>query len=175
MKRRYRRRLTISRAAGLLLVVYLLFRVWYIARIPTSSDALPAGAHHIARVIDGDTLLLTNGARVRLLGVDTPETVKRGCPVQAWGPEATAFTRQFVSKGYVRLQFDRERVDRHGRFLAYVWVDQRMLNDELVRAGLARAEPWYRYADAMKRRFRRSEAEAKAARRGIWSAVGDDL
>ncbi|MFV2065855.1 MAG: thermonuclease family protein [Pirellulales bacterium] len=175
MKRRFRRRFTISSAAGFLFVAYLLFRVWYVARTPVTHDALDAGSHRIARVVDGDTLLLMNGARVRLQGVDTPETVKPAHPVEAWGPEATAFTRRFVSGGYVRLEFDRERLDRHGRFLAYVWVDRRMLNEELVRAGLARAEPRYRYSDAMKRRFLRAEAEAKVAGRGIWSGSDGDL
>ena len=70
-----------------------------------------------------------------LMGVDTPETVKEDTPVQPWGPEATQFTREFVGDGNsdVRLQFDRERTDRFGRYLAYVWVGDRMLNEELLR------------------------------------------
>jgi micrococcal nuclease len=103
--------------------------------------------------------------------VDTPETVKPNHPVEPWGPQASEFTRQFVAGGPVRLEFDRERLDRYGRFLAYVWVGGRMLNEELLRAGLARMEPQYRYARTVKERFRRAEEEAKAAGRGIWSGL----
>ena len=110
----------------------------------------------------------------RTIRVDAPETVQPKHPIEPFGPQASQFARQFVDQGggAVRLQFDRERVDKYGRFLAYVWVGERMLNEELVRAGLATAETGYRYAASMKTRFRRAEDEAKAARRGIWSAGG---
>jgi micrococcal nuclease len=123
----------------------------------------------VQRVVDGDTLLLDRGVRLRLMGVDTPETVKPNVAVESFGPEATQFTRDFVAGGRVRLQFDQERVDRFGRWLAYVWVDDRLLNEELLRAGLARWEPQFHYSLAMKTRFRRAEAAARSAGRGIWS------
>lgn len=126
--------------------------------------------YRVQRAVDGDTLLLANRARVRLIGVDAPETVKPHHPIEAWGPEASAFTKQFVAGGIVQLQFDHERLDKYHRYLAYVWVDGRMLNEELVRAGLARVELNYHYAPTMKTRFRRAEAEARAAHRGIWSS-----
>lgn len=132
-------------------------------------ETLAEGTYRVQRVVDGDTLLLKNDARIRLIGVDTPETVKPNHPVEPFGPEAKAFTEEFVAGGEVRLQFDRERLDKHGRFLAYAWVGDRMLNEELARAGLARAELHFHYSSAMKKRFQRAEAEAKAARRGIWS------
>lgn len=138
---------------------------------PRHPESLAEGVYRVGRVVDGDTLLLANGARVRLIGADTPETVKPNHPVEPFGSEATRFTRQFVADGgsTVRLQFDRERLDRYDRFLAYVWVGQRMLNEELIRAGLATAETGFRYSLAMKTRFRRAENDARAARRGIWS------
>jgi micrococcal nuclease len=126
----------------------------------------------VERVVDGDTVLLANGARVRLIGVDTPEAAYDGRPAEPWAREATQFTERFVAEGRVLLRFDRERVDRHGRFLAYVWVGERMLNEELLRAGLARARTEFRYRDSVKRTFRRAEAEARDARRGIWSTSG---
>jgi len=134
-------------------------------------EVLSEGTYRVERVVDGDTLLLANRARVRLQGVDTPETVKPNHPVERFGPEASEFTRRFVAGagGAVRLQFDRERIDKYGRFLAYVWTGDRMLNEELLREGLATAETGFRYSNAMKTRFRRAEDEARAARRGIWS------
>lgn len=129
------------------------------------------GEPHVQRVVDGDTLLLTDGTRIRLIGADTPETVKRDSPVEAFGPEATEFTEQFVARdgGRVRLEYDRERVDRYGRTLAYVYVGDEMLNEELIRHGLATAQTQYNYSRVMKDRFRRAEEEAKAAGLGLWS------
>jgi len=132
-------------------------------------DALEEGNYSVQRVVDGDTLLLANGARVRLQGIDCPESVKPDHPVEAWGPEAADFTRDFLGTGEVRLRFDRERIDQYGRFLAYVYVDDRMLNEQLVRAGLATFEPGFNYSYSMKRLLERAEEEAKAQRRGIWS------
>jgi micrococcal nuclease len=150
--------------------ILVLVAAWrYFSTPPAPPDALAEGLYDVRRVVDGDTLLLTNHARIRLIGADTPETVKPNHPVEPWGPEASEFTRQFVAGKQVRLEFDRERVDKYNRFLAYVWVGERMLNEELIRAGLARAELQYHYSSAKKTRFRRAEAEAKSAGRGIWS------
>ena len=125
--------------------------------------------HHVVRVVDGDTLLVDPHARVRLIGVNAPETVKPDWPVEPWGPEASAFTKQFVSGGTVRLEFDDEPLDAYDRYLAYVWVDDRMLNEALLRAGLARFEPDFHYSSAMKRRFRQAQDEARRKHLGIWS------
>jgi micrococcal nuclease len=137
---------------------------------PTASGSFKSSSSRVARVVDGDTLKLVNHKEsIRLIGVDTPETVKRNCPVQPWGPEATQFTKDFVAGGAIRLEYDGDTRDKYGRILAYVWVGDRMLNEELLRAGLARAEMQYHYSKDMKSRFRRAEAEARVARRGIWS------
>jgi micrococcal nuclease len=144
-------------------------RLWTASELPLEPAPLPADVVQVEYVYDGDTLRVAPGERVRLIGVDTPETVKRDHPVEPFGPEATQFTRDFVAGGQVRLEFDRERIDRYGRHLAYVWVEGRMLNEELLRAGLGRFEPEYHYSEAMKRRFRLAQDEARSARRGIWS------
>jgi micrococcal nuclease len=130
---------------------------------------LPEGLYRVAKVVDGDTLVLTNGAHVRLIGCNAPETVKPFHPAEPWGPDAKEFTTRFVRRGEVRLQFGQERIDKYGRLLAYVWVDDELLNEALIRAGLARASPQYKYSAAMKLRFLAAEAAAKAERRGIWS------
>jgi len=150
------------------IALLVLYRAWDGLWRPLPPEALGEASYAVRRVVDGDTLLLANGARVRLIGVDAPETVKPDWPVEPWGPEASEFTRSFVAAGEVRLQFDRERVDRFDRFLAYVWVGDRMLNEELLRAGLARFERGFRYSQTMKRRFGNAEEEAKIERRGIW-------
>lgn len=152
-----------------LLAVLVVYRLYGERAAPPAAPYLTEGIHRVERVIDGDTLRVAPGATVRLIGVNTPETVKHDHPVEPWGPEASAFTKAFVSAGNVRLQFDRERIDQHGRFLAYVWVEDRLLNEELARRGLARYEPQYHYSPAMKRRFRLAERAAREERLGIWS------
>jgi micrococcal nuclease len=124
---------------------------------------LAEGEHRVSAVIDGDTIELVGKARVRLIGVDSPEST------EPLGPEASEFTRRFTEGGTVRIEVDRERVDRFGRFLAYVWVGDRMLNEELVRAGLARYEPKYQYSAAMKRRYKLAQEDARARGVGLWA------
>ena len=66
---------------------------------PTGRDVLTEGVHPVQRVVDGDTLLMVGGARVRLEGVDTPETVREDYPVEPWGPEASAVHEKVRSAG----------------------------------------------------------------------------
>lgn len=129
------------------------------------------GLYLVERVVDGDTLRLIGGETVRLIGVDAPESVKPHHPVEPFGPEATRFLRNLIAEAgnKVHLEFDSPLRDKYGRLLAYVWVGDKLANEELIRAGLARAEMEYSYSLAMKQRFSRAEAEAKAAKRGIWS------
>lgn len=125
----------------------------------------------VLRVVDGDTIVVQDGQslrRVRLKCVDTPETVDPRKPIQFYGPEASAFTKQKLSQKRVRLEFDsRDRVDRYHRALAYVFLeDGTLLNRELVGAGYARTT---RYPCRYRAEFRRLEQEACESRRGLWS------
>jgi len=131
--------------------------------------AFPPGEYRVVRVVDGDTILLEGKRYVRLIGVDTPETKHPDRPTEFYGPEAAAFTHRRVSGKNVRVTFDRERTDRHGRFLAYVYIDGKLLNEELIRGGYGRASLRFPYSDTMKERFRTAEAAATQARLGIWS------
>jgi endonuclease YncB( thermonuclease family) len=140
---------------------------------PTGRDVLTEGVHRVRRVVDGDTLLMQSGARVRLEGIDTPETVRENHPVEPWGPEASAFTKEFVKQagGRVKLTFAGERLDDFGRYLAFVWDGDKMLNEELVRAGLAEARLGWHFSSTLKRRLRLAQEDAQRAKRGIWSGV----
>jgi len=137
-----------------------------------SPKQIGEGPFRVRRVVDGDTLLLEDRTRVRLIGVNTPEmTTNNGGP-QPWAVEATKFTESFIKGKNIYLQFDRERLDPYERTLAYVQVGDRMLNEELVRAGLARVPGHYRYRASARRRFEQLRDEARAAKRGIWSGGG---
>ena len=161
------------RSTGLVLLTMTVLAVvaWTLARESTLPPESMSG--RVARVVDGDTLLMQDGRRVRLLGIDTPETKHPTKPPQPWGEEASAFTRELAEGQPVRLEFDRERTDKYGRTLAWVWIEdtgtQRLLNRELVAAGLSPAvlisplRPDYRAA------LIAAEREAKADARGLWS------
>ena len=82
----------------------------------------------VDRVVDGDTFVAkkSNGEqiKVRLIGVDTPETVKPNTPVQPYGKEASNYSKQHLNNKDVYLEYDKEKEDRYGRTLAYVWLDE---------------------------------------------------
>lgn len=167
---RYRARRPLVVVGLILLLLFLRFLASDVSQ-PPLPQSLSEGTYRVQRVVDGDTLVLEGGARVRLIGADTPETVKPDHPVEPFGPEAARYTEQFIAdaRGEVRLQMDRERKDRFDRFLAYVFAGDRMLNEELIREGLATARTEFNYSPSIKRRFRQAEDEARSAGRGIWS------
>ncbi|WP_338668709.1 thermonuclease family protein [Pseudodesulfovibrio methanolicus] len=123
------------------------------------------------RALDGDSLRVDHAGEVlevRLIGVDAPEYR------QEYSRKARDFSRRFCRGKTLRLEFDRERRDRYGRTLAYVYADGRMLNEELVRAGLAvplRIKPNTRYCD----RIKQAEEEARREKRGFWIKGGLDM
>jgi micrococcal nuclease len=141
--------------------------------VPTRSPgALDNGVYEVLRVVDGDTFLLKKDRlRVRLQGVDTPETVKKNTAVEDWGPEATEFTKQFITDANFKIDVtvDGEGVDQHGRHLAFVWHEGRLLNEELISNGLARAKLGYDYSQRMKDRLRSAQDRARRQKLGIWS------
>ncbi len=121
----------------------------------------------VVRVVDGDTLLLDRRERVRLIGVDTPETVDPRRPVQRFGKEASAFTKRMVEGKKVRLEYDQDRKDRYGRTLAFVYLeDGTFLNAEIVKQGygFAYTQFPFKYLEE----FRGYEREAREAQRGLW-------
>ena len=125
----------------------------------------------VARVIDGDTFILAGGDRVRLIGVDTPETRHPTRPVGCYGPEASDFLRRLIEGGRVRLEYDpRLSADRWGRILAYVSTPYPALDvgAEILRRGFGSV---YRRSRFERReRYLAIEREARAARRGLWGA-----
>jgi micrococcal nuclease len=134
--------------------------------------ALAPGVYEVDRVVDGDTLDLRQPHyRIRLQGVDTPETVRPDWPVEPWAPEASAFAKEFVdeARGRVRVEIDGETRDKYGRHLAFIWNGERMLNEELVRKGLARATLQYDFGIRKKDLLRDAERKAKKEHLGIWS------
>lgn len=139
-----------------------------------SSGSAPGGSLTVpvSRVVDGDTFEISvNGGTddVRLIGVDTPETVKPGEPVECFGPQASEYANRLLDGRTVRLEFDQERRDVYDRLLAYAYIGDRFVNAELVRGGYARTleiEPNTSHAEELAR----LEEDAGAAGRGLWGA-----
>jgi micrococcal nuclease len=143
---------------------------------PTEAVAL------VTRVVDGDTFEARVGGEeedVRLIGVDTPETVKPGAPVECFGPQASGFAQRLLEGRRLRLVFGEERRDPYDRLLAYAYLDPafeahapdrpRFVNAALVRLGLAETltiPPNDRFAPLL----RRLELRAARAGRGLWGS-----
>ncbi len=136
---------------------------------PERAFELPPRWAVVTRAVDGDTLLLEGGERVRLFGVNTPETKVPNQPPQPFGMEATAFTSSLVNGRQIRLEFDMERFDKYGRTLAYVYVGEVFLNEALIQEGLSAAHLQYPFRSDMKRRFASAERLARDQKKGIWS------
>lgn len=113
------------------------------AATPSGSVAFAANAT-VERVVDGDTIVVKIDGRrdrVRLIGIDTPETKKENTPVQCFGPEATAYTTELLPEGTpIHLERDKVARDDYDRLLAYVYVagNRTFVNLEVVRHGFAR-------------------------------------
>ncbi|TFH18800.1 MAG: thermonuclease [Acidimicrobiales bacterium] len=143
----------------------------------TGSDrGVGTGAATVAHVVDGDTIDVQIGEReerVRLIGIDTPETKKPNSPIECFGPEASAFTASLLPIG-TRVRIERDLVGRddYGRLLGYVYldgIDGTFVNMEIIRQGYATPltiEPNSTYA----REFAQAATDAEAAGLGLWTA-----
>lgn len=137
--------------------------------------------HYVKKVFDGDTILLAQGEKVRLLGIDTPEmhdsdkllrdSRRSGESIQAikkLGRRSYQFTRDLLEGKMVSLEFDVQRHDKYGRLLAYVYLeDGTFVNARIIEEGYAdlmTIPPNLKYADLFKELLQ----EARSARRGLW-------
>jgi micrococcal nuclease len=141
---------------------------------PSTPPAAPPGTGVVVAVVDGDTLevrIAGRVERVRLLGIDTPETVDPDRPVECHGPEASALTHELLPDGAtVRLERDEEARDHFGRLLAYVFRDDgTFVNEALLAAGAAEVLS-IRPNDAYAARLAAAADSARAAGAGMWSA-----
>lgn len=162
-----------GRAGSIVLLVaafVVLLRPWEADRSPEAGP--PSAAARVLRVVDGDTLRVRIGGKVedvRLIGVDTPETVDPEEPVQCFGPRASRFSKRLAGGQRVRLVFGAERRDAYGRLLAHAYIGHRWLNAMLLRRGLARVlsiPPNTRHRAL----FERLALGAARAGRGLWGA-----
>jgi micrococcal nuclease len=121
----------------------------------------------VVRVVDGDTVEIEGGQKVRYIGMDTPETVDPRKAVQCFGKEASTENQSLVEGKEVELEKDVSETDKYGRLLRYVWLDGTMINEKLVLEGYARLDtvpPDVKYSQ----KFINAEGMAKANNLGLW-------
>lgn len=125
-------------------------------------------------VVDGDTIILKDGRHVRYIGIDSPEIAHNNHRAEPMGNEARAMNRELVDGWKLRLDFDREKKDRHGRTLAYVYrSDGLFVNAALLEKGVAHV--LYRFPNIGQETLLLSAQRAAMERgRGIWQRVKED-
>lgn len=135
----------------------------------TSATAIVAQEWHTVKwVNDGDTIVLSNGKRVRYIGINAPEIDHDNHRAQPFGYESRSYNKDAVFNRKIRLEFDRERQDRYGRLLAYLFLpDGTFLNQALLQKGYAYflfKKPNLKYSQ----RLLKAQLEAMKEKRGIW-------
>lgn len=136
--------------------------------VPEEKSSNTSSETRVSRVVDGDTIELENGSKIRYIGVDTPESVDPRRGVECFGKEASERNRALVEGRAVRLESDVSDTDMYDRLLRYVFVGDLFVNEYLVREGYARASsypPDVKYQTL----FREAEREAREMKRGLWA------
>jgi micrococcal nuclease len=122
----------------------------------------------VERIVDGDTIVLDGGEKVRLIGVDTPETVDPRKSVEYFGKEASEFTKRSAEGKRVRLEYDWQRTDKYGRTLAYVYLESgAFLNAEIIKQGYGHA--YTQFPFKYMEEFRGYEKQARESACGLWA------
>lgn len=136
----------------------------------------PKQQYEVINVLDGDTFDISVGKQivtVRMLGIDTPETVDPRKPVQCFGKEASDTTKEMLTGHSVKLQADKTQgtSDAYGRALAYVYRDDgTFMNEFLLKNGYAR-EYTFKVPYALQKEFKALEKEAREGKKGLWGSL----
>ncbi len=160
----------------LLLTIALLLLLINLGHCQTLQQTLPYGYtinSTVARVIDGDTFVLSDSQHVRILGVNAPEIERPGKPAQPYADSAATYTRSLIEGKQIKLTFENKPYDIFGRLLAYVWLidiagnDSLFIQAELLKAGLARIS-YYPKGKRYYELFYNLRRTAMRDKRGIW-------
>jgi micrococcal nuclease len=143
-----------------------------LSKSPRPPHPSTRGQAKVVAVLDGDTIIIDGGEKVRYAGLNTPETHHPDKLPEYCGQEAYEANRRLVAGKTVHLEFDERRRDKYGRLLAYVYVESLFVNAELIRQGYAQVST---YKDNQRHHdeFARLQQNAIAARRGMWGGCGD--
>lgn len=141
-------------------------------QVPTPTQMTASRSAEFAvvkRVVDGDTIELVDGRKVRYIGVDTPELHHPTKGVQCFGKEAMEKNKELVEGKTVRMEKDVSETDRYKRLLRYVWKDEVFVNEYLAREGYA-LQATFPPDVAYTNLFKEAAQEAREQNKGLWSA-----
>ena len=128
-----------------------------------------ANSATVDRIVDGDTFVLDTGEKVRLIGVDCPESQDPNKPVEYFSDESKQFVEKLILGKEVRLEYGNERTDKYGRLLCYVWVEDTVLvNLEIIKNGFGTA--YLRFSHAKEEEFLEAEIQARRQAVGMWAS-----
>lgn len=158
--------------AGVLLVLLGLLFAFEKSSTPTKTSS--ADNIQVKKVVDGDTLEIYRYGKiekVRLIGIDTPETLDPRKPVQCFGKEASDKTKNWLTGKQIKLEFDPivGEKDKYGRLLAYVWKDGELVNLSLLKEGYAHEYTYRNQNYKYQTEFKAAEKSAKSESIGLWS------
>jgi len=142
--------------------------LWLILQLFSCAPRITEETYLVKRVIDGDTVELANGEKLRYIGIDTPEKE------DPFYQEAKDFNRNLVEGKKVKLEFDVQKKDKYGRLLGYIYVGDIFVNAELLKAGMAvlyTYPPNVKYVDY----FTEIQKEARQHKKGVWSQIEESL
>jgi len=160
----------------LILVAGIFFLISpYPAAVPTPTPILPTPNSNpnivtakVVNVVDGDTFKIESGETVRMIGIDTPETVHPSKPAQCYGKEASSKTQDLLEGKEIKLEKDVSEKDKYGRLLRYVYVGEIFVNEYLVKEGFAVSSsypPDIKYQD----KFVEAQRKAREENKGLWN------
>ncbi|MCX6791583.1 MAG: thermonuclease family protein [Candidatus Gottesmanbacteria bacterium] len=180
-------RTSLNRRILLITAIILVLLVTYVVTKKTSAPVRPIELTHeatsssntavttkeeivrVTSVIDGDTIEIEGGRRVRYIGINTPEIAHSGTKEECFGSAARDENSSLVNGKTVRLVRDVSDTDTYGRLLRYVYVGDEFVNETLMRRGFARAEP-VKPDTLFASQFFSAQTEAKQENRGLWRA-----
>ncbi len=144
--------------------------------VPVATPAESEDVFRVIRVVDGDTLVISGGNKVRLLGVNTPELHHPKKPVQCFAHEAKRYVQNRVKGENIKLTYEGSKKGPYGRILAWVWYGdgyKKLLNADIIRDGYGFS--YRKYPTSRLKQLNRLEAQARKAERGLWApgACGD--
>ena len=151
------------------IVVLTLLSILFFPSFLVAQDAL-----FVKKVIDGDTVILKNGKKVRYIGIDAPEIDHENHQAEPLGYAARSFNKKLIGSKRIRIKYGQEKRDQYGRLLAYVFLpDNTFVNLQLVQSGLATylyKPPNLKYADSLLQ----AQRDAMSNKRGVWGIWSDE-
>ena len=163
-----RRSLTPATFAVIVFIVLAMLRL-LVFRPETFTSPSSQKVVTVRNVIDGDTLDLTDGRRIRLLGIDAPEAGFGDKVAEPWAEESTQWLRDRVEGQRVALRIGDDEKDRYGRTLAWIYIDEGVLiNEEMLAAGHAKLLPDFGLPLDLEPVLRAAESEARLQKKGLW-------